>query len=188
MAFKNKNFLWLGIVLGVVALLIFGADYLEDTSYQGDDSIRFVASEYSDLEALLASEPFQNKVLYVDLWFSSCPPCIKEFKNPPLLKEHFKNRDDLVFLYISHRTLHPNALQLWKNAIRKYNLTGWHYMMDREFETRLWAELRSKDSSIAKGYPRYLIIDNSSGYRNYSAPQPSQVKEVKALLEPLLDR
>lgn len=184
---KNKKFLWFVLGIGALGFLIFGVNYIEDISYEGDDSIRFLEPEYSNFESLIGAKPFKNKILYIDLWFSSCPPCIKELKNPPRLKEHLKDQDEVVFLYLSHRTRHPNTLQLWKNAIQKYDLKGWHYMMSRDFENNLWAELSAEDASIAKGYPRYLIIDNTSGYRNYDAPRPSHVEEVLAIIEPLLD-
>ncbi len=172
--------------VGIFGILIFGIDYFRDISYQGDSDIRFLEGEYTNLEDLFNEEPFKNKVLYVDLWFSSCPPCIKEFKKLPGLKESLKDQKDIEYLYISHQTRHPNTQQLWKNAIQQYNLTGWHYMMDRAFEERMWSYLNKRDTSIRQGYPRYLIIDNTSDYRNYNAPKPSELAELKAILIPEL--
>ena len=59
-------------------------------------------------------------------------------------------------------------------------------MMDRDTENNFWEEMHARDSTVRKGYPRYLIIDNSSGYQNYSAPKPTDIESLKAALTPLL--
>jgi thiol-disulfide isomerase/thioredoxin len=182
---KYKRLFWIAMGIGMIGILPFGIDYLRDTSYEGDANIRFLQEDYAGLEEILGAEPFRDKVVYVDLWFSSCPPCIKEFKQLPKLKESLKGHKGIEYLYLSHKTRHPNTLQLWKNAIQKYNLTGWHYMMDGDFEDKLWASLNKRDATIQKGYPRYLIIDNTSDYRNYNAPKPSDFEAVIVLLRPL---
>ena len=174
------------ITLGALAVLVFGIKYYVDISYQGDTSIRFVDARYSSLEALLTSEDFSDKILYVDFWFSTCGFCRREFKELPRVKEYLADQKNVVFLYIAHRTRHPNTEQLWKNAIQEYDLTGWHYMMDRELESDFWSEIRTHDPTVRTGYPHYLIIDHTSGYRNYNAPKPSELEDLKQVLGPLI--
>lgn len=171
-----------GLVLSLAAL----AKYFYDTSYSGGAQTHFLEGEYNSLDEILGSEAFRDKILYVDLWFSTCGPCRKEFKSLPPVKEYLKDKDQVVSLYISHQTRHPNTRQLWKNAIQELELHGYHYMMDRDFEKRLWQQLRLKDTSIRGGFPHYLIIDNASGYRNYNAPKPSELEALKTVLTPLL--
>ena len=186
MASKNRKFLWFLLGLGALGALLFGIKYLDDTAYEGDDSIRFVEARYASLGELLAAEPFRDKLVYVDFWFSTCGFCRKEFKSLPAVREYLKDQEDLEYLYIAHRTRHPNADQLWKNAIRELDLTGWHYIMDRAIEKDFWAEIQARDSTVRPGYPHYLIIDNRTGYRNYNAPKPSELEVLKAEMGPLL--
>jgi thiol-disulfide isomerase/thioredoxin len=184
MSDKHKKLL--RIALGIVLLgsLAFALKYYKDTSFEGNEGIRFLEGEYASLDALLRAEPFRGKVVYVDLWFSTCPFCLKEIRELPPVKEYLKERN-VEFLYLSHRTRHPNTEQLWKNAIRELDLTGWHYMMDRDFEAKVWQELRAADSTVRGGFPHYLLLDNTSGYRNYNAPKPSRFEDLKKVFENL---
>ena len=176
----------LGVILGFAAIAIFTAKYFYDTSYEGDETVHFLEEDYPSLESVLQAEPFRDKVVYVDMWFSTCGNCRREFGYLPPVKEYLKDKEDVVFLYLSRQTLHPNTRQLWKNAIQEFDLTGWHFMMDRSVEKSFWKEINLKDSTVNLGYPHYLIIDNRSGYRNYNAPKPSQFDLLKATLDPLL--
>ena len=179
---------WFKYILGIgfLAILIFAVKYYYDTSYSGGANTHFLKGDYSSLEDILTEDAFRDKILYVDFWFSTCGFCRKEFRHLPEVKEYLGNKKQVVFLYISHQTRHPNTRQLWKNAIQELELYGYHYMMDRDFEKRMWQQLRKKDTSISGGFPHYLIIDNTSGYRNYNAPKPSELPELKATIDPLL--
>jgi thiol-disulfide isomerase/thioredoxin len=184
---KYRKLFWILMGTAALGVLLFGIKYLSDTSYEGNSSIRFIDERYNSLEDLLQAEPFRDKVLYVDFWFSTCGPCRREFKVLPRVKDYLKDQEKVEYLYISHRTRHPNADQLWKNAIREYNLTGWHYMMDRSIEKEFWKEMNAMDSTVRMGFPHYLIIDNTSGYRNYDAPKPSEFQSLKDEITPLLN-
>ncbi len=175
----------LGLVMGLVAVLIFTVKYFYDTSYEGDKTVRFLEEDYRSLESVLQAEPFRDKIVYVDMWFSTCGFCRREFGHLPPVKEYFRDQEEVVFLYLAHETRHPNSEQLWKNAIQEFDLTGYHYMMDRSAEKGFWKEIRAKDSTVRGGFPHYLIIDNTSDYRNYNAPKPSELDLLKATMEPL---
>lgn len=54
---------------------------------------------YSSSDEILKLEMFQNKVVYVDIWGTRCPPCLKEFEFLPELKNRFE-KESLVFLYL----------------------------------------------------------------------------------------
>jgi thiol-disulfide isomerase/thioredoxin len=172
--------------IGLLAILVFSIKYVYDTSYSGDASTHFLEGDYSSLDEILSEDAFRDKILYVDLWFSTCGFCRKEFRHLPEVKEYLGEKEQVAFLYISHQTRHPNTRQLWKNAIKELDLRGYHYMMDRAFEKQMWRQLREKDTTIRGGFPHYLIIDNTSGFRDYNAPKPSELPELKAAIEPLL--
>jgi thiol-disulfide isomerase/thioredoxin len=179
---------WFGIALGIgfLAFLILAVKYFYDTSYSGDANTYFLKGDYASLDDIFREGPFRDKILYVDLWFSTCGVCRKEFRHLPEVKQYLRDKKQVAFLYISHQTRHPNTRQLWKNAIQELELHGYHFMMDRDFEKRMWQQLRQKDSTIRGGFPHYLIIDNTSGYRNYNAPKPSEMPALKTVIDSLL--
>ena len=172
--------------IGFLAFLIVAVKYYNDTSYSGDANTHFLERDYSSLDEILNEDAFRDKILYVDLWFSTCGFCRKEFRHLPEVKEYLRDKKQVAFLYLSHQTRHPNTRQLWKNAIQELDLYGYHYMMDRDLEKKIWQELRKKDTTILGGFPHYLIIDNTSGYRNHNAPKPSELPGLKAAIAPLL--
>ena len=183
---RIKKWLKYALGIGLLAFLVFTVKYVYDTSYSGDESTVFLEGQYGSLDEILAEDAFRDKVLYVDLWFSTCGFCRKEFKHLPEVKEYLGDKKRVAFLYISHQTRHPNTRQLWKNAIQELDLQGYHYMMDRGFEKKMWQQLREKDSTIRGGFPHYLIIDNTTGFRDYNAPKPSELPALKAAITPLL--
>lgn len=184
MSENRKKLLRLAVGIALAGCLAFALNYYRDTSFEGNTDIRFLPGAYQDLDALLAAPELRDKILYVDLWFSTCPFCMKEIRELPPVKEFLQGRQ-VDFLYLSHQTRHPNTEQLWKNAIREFDLSGWHYMMDRDFEAKVWQALREADSTVRGGFPHFLIIDNTTGYRNYNAPKPSDFEGLKQAIEGL---
>ncbi|RYE29871.1 MAG: TlpA family protein disulfide reductase [Sphingobacteriales bacterium] len=94
----------------------------------------------------ISLQDFQGKVVYLDFWSSSCVPCIVDIEQVKKVKEHFKGRNDIVFLYIS---LDTNE-EKWKNAINKYAIKGTHGIA---FDTNPVIE----DYAVV-GIPSYFII------------------------------
>ena len=145
---------------------------------------------YKSIDDILMEKEFQNKVVYVDIWGTRCPPCIKEFAFIPELKKQFKN-DSIVFLYLcSPYTVkwdNENA-ELWKKLILKYNLNGINILMSSEcYEDGFFEKYKEHYTPRRQyGIPTYLLVDKTGKIVNFDAPRPSKKEilydEIRTLL------
>ena len=169
-----------------VGMAIFACNYFMDLGYQGTNEIKFVEAEFSSLDELLAQPQFEDKVVYIDLWFSNCKPCIKEMPHMAELKKKLAGQE-IEYLYIARETSNPDSRQRWINAIQKYDLKGWHAYMVSDMQDKIWEPiLENQPQKKSPAYPRYLIVDRSGKVVNYDASNPSYkevaLSEVKAIL------
>ncbi len=166
-----------GSVIILITIIGFTTKYYMDTSFQGNDSIYFMDEEYKSLTSILAEKRFKNKVVYIDLWYSSCAPCIKEFKKLPSIKRKLDS-NKVEFLYLARETSHPNSLQLWKNSIQKYDLKGSHIYMTDRLRENVWQLIESNNDDTFRAYPHYLLVDKSGKIISYNAKKPSDGKSL----------
>ncbi|PTX22236.1 hypothetical protein C8N40_10158 [Pontibacter mucosus] len=174
----------------IAVLFITGAaffiNYLIDLSYSGDQETLFIDKEHDSLNDIVQLPQFRNKVVYVDLWYSSCGPCIQEFQHLADLKVQLKGKE-VAYLYLARETSHPNSKQRWKNAIQKYNLQGWHIYMNKQLEEQVWSSiLENQKNSTTVAYPRYLLVGKSGEFVSFDANRPSSGKDIVAQIEALL--
>lgn len=104
----------------------------------------------------------KGKVIYVDYWGSSCPPCIRAMPDAAALRAEFEDKD-VVFLYLSY----DKHEQVWKDAIRSNNIEGENFMMVNSRVAPIVKEL-----SIYE-YPRYMIYDRHGKLVEQRASGPS---------------
>lgn len=120
---------------------------------------------------------YKGKVVYVDVWATWCGPCRAEFPNSKILKNEYKDEEDLVFMYVSIDSDKP----AWKRYLEKDpEFTGEHL-----FTAGAW------DSEICKAYnimsiPRYLLIDKEGKIADSNAPRPSSGEVIRKAINALL--
>lgn len=167
----RKTLTFSGIIF-LCAGTFFGLKYAWDTSYKGSEDIIILDQEgrFQSLEEVLAEEVFQDKVVYVDLWYSTCSPCISDFKASPPVKTELEKEEDLVFLYLGRKTSHPNSRQLWVNVIKEYNLKGYHVYMSEALEAEMGQFIADLGEYLA--YPRYLLVNRQGEVISWDAPAP----------------
>ena len=107
----------------------------------------------SDGEKMLRKliEPYQGKLIYVDIWGTWCTPCRQNLKDSWRVREALKDYD-IVYLYLCNRS----SEESWKNVIKEYNVTGEnvvHYNLPEDQQAAI------EHYVGVNGYPTYKLID-----------------------------
>ena len=107
----------------------------------------------SDGEKILRKliEPYQGKLIYVDIWGTWCTPCRKNLKESWRVREALKDYD-IVYLFLANKS----SDEAWKSVISEYNLTGpncVHYNLPADQQSAIEHYIG------VNGYPTYKLID-----------------------------
>lgn len=172
----------------LASLLAVAAYYLFVLNSKGTSQIHYIEprESYASFKALLRDPALKGKTVYVDVWRTTCGPCLEEFKVAPQLKQHFQSYGDkIAFLYIGTDISVPGEEFRWKRMVEKKNLTGYHYFITREFFQEMWTEV-VKDSTLPPQFPQYFIVNPQGEVVDYNAPRPTD-KQVFAALGKVLN-
>lgn len=118
------------------------------------------------------SEELKGKIVVVNLWFTSCKPCIMEMPELNVLYKKFKDNPNVVFLSITY-----NSSKEIKKFLKKH-----------EFNYPVVASAQETCSSFnVKGYPTNIIIDQTGKFSFFATggfPGINQVlgSEIEKLL------
>jgi thiol-disulfide isomerase/thioredoxin len=152
-------------------------------SFTGDEKIKLLNCSSADTTLQnIYNANFKGKVVYVDFWGTTCGPCLDQFRNfTKPLKERYKSRKDIAYLYIcgGHEAV-------WRQQLTKYDIEGSHIFLDSKEYTSLYKKSikGSKDTLVAM--PRYLIIDKTGKIAETSAAQPSDKNAISRQLDKYL--
>lgn len=116
---------------GLIIVMAGGIYVLAKTSYNGNNTIVLLNSGagYTSFEDVIKRPEFSNKVVYVDVWGTTCPPCFEELKNhTPQLTQRYENAKDIAFLYICIDE-HPLPAFRWKDRIQLLTPKGYHVLV-----------------------------------------------------------
>lgn len=122
----------------------------------------------------LSLEELKGQVVYVDFWASWCRPCLGEMPAAKKMKDHFKGRSDVAFVYIS---IDDNE-DAWRQMIEKQGIEGIH----------LYSQGWDSDAPRAyavRGIPRYLLIDHEGKLIDANMSRPSDPATIKRIEEAL---
>lgn len=136
-----------------------------------------VFTNYKDYNGGVKSlSDFKGKYVYIDVWSTTCLPCIHAMPAYNKLAKEYKGKN-IVFAGISldHNTKQYTA---WKKMIAKKKLEGVQLLADDGFNS----EFIKQYNIIA--IPRYLLIDPQGNIVSSSAPGPGD-PELKKLLNKL---
>lgn len=114
----------------------------------------------------------KGKVIYVNYWSATCPPCIRVMPDAANLRKQFKGKD-VVFVYLSC----DKEENLWKNAIRKNNIQGANFMMVNSRVAPIIDQLKIYE------YPRYMIYNKRGKLVEDRASGPSYPEASRQLLK-----
>ncbi len=167
------------LVIGVVGFVYFFVGPTKNgLSGDSDSSYDFIEGKFMSVEELVALPQFKDKKVYLDLWFSSCGPCIQEFRDYlPQLKEKLHD-SGIEYLYLARETSHPNSKTMWLRAIKKYKLEGWHYYIPKSDESSIWKSIMENAKLDNQGYYPYNLIAVNGRITNYKASLPSELENI----------
>jgi peroxiredoxin len=140
---------------------------------KGAQAYNFTLNDTKDRSVSLSD--FRGKVVVMDVWAMWCAPCLTEKPFFQKVEESFKDRDDVVFLGISHDGLAKK--EVWKQFVAK---KGWENI----------ELLANYNESIGKyykieGIPRFMIFDKEGKIVTVDAPRPSDPDFKKIIDETL---
>lgn len=139
------------------------------------ETIELLRSRFtSDLIDTIKSK-YQNKVLYIDFWSTTCGPCILEFPYTKEVQEHFKS-EDVVFIFFASNCNKND----WKKTIEKYNIAGENYYLDKNQSTFMFSQLN------ITGIPHHVLINKKGTIVFKSAPSPFDKNHLIEEIENLL--
>lgn len=126
--------------------------------------------EYSNID-------FQNKVVFITSWFTTCPPCIAEM---PMLNELNEKYKDKGFLFLSFT---PNNAEQITKFIKERPLT---YDVITDAEGLIQFEMQWN-----YGYPTNIIINKKGEiveFKNGSAMDKEGLEKAKAEFIAIIER
>ena len=108
-------------------------------------------------------EDFKGKYLFIDVWSTTCAPCIREFPVMEKLKQEFKGENiTIIAACISDEPA-------WKTALTKHGLSKGQYRIGNGWNS----EFRN-DYLKSSGVPVYILIDPHGLIIDARAPKPSE--------------
>ena len=119
---------------------------------------------------------FKGKVVVLDIWAMWCAPCLAEKPFFQKVEEHFKDREDIVFIGISHDGL--SRKDMWKKFVEKKGYKNIELLAN-------YNESIGKYYKI-EGIPRLMIFDKEGKIVTVDAPRPSD-PEFQSLIEQTLE-
>ncbi len=150
-------------------------------------------SAFTSLSDVLSLPQFRNKVVYVDVWGTTCTPCMEELKNfTPKLTARYRNSKDMAFLYLC-LDRHPIPELRWKEKLRLLQPEGYHVLIRGGAGERKLALEITGEASEGKFFPYlpYYFIVNREGRivgRQSADPENSELRPSDgALLYQRLD-
>lgn len=97
---------------------------------------------------------FHGKILFINGWFSRCPPCVKEM--PEFLELAHKHPDDMVFIALSVDKSKADMLRYIESLPEKtHALTK----LDNVFFVHDEGKVISQNLLKIRGFPETVIID-----------------------------
>jgi len=160
----------------LLSLLLSVSIYAQKQVMQDSLIAHFDLFNYQPFEALQLEDTAGNifntatlagKTVYVDFWFTTCPPCIKEIPFFKSLQQRFSPDTNVVFLSICIENFQRKIA--WKESVKSYDLPGTHlfYALNRPQQINLLRRYKIT-------FPTYLLLNKDLLVVGYDAPRPSQ--------------
>jgi len=141
--------------------------------------------EYTSLQEILDRKEFSGKTVFVDMWGTTCKPCIVEFGYADELKERYENKPvEFLYLCIIDRIDHKVR---WKEIIKQKQLRGTHVAIDEMLYESIW--LNDLGDEVADKFliPHYFIVKDGK-IVIYQAARPSSKEKLYDQIDSVLNQ
>ena len=117
-----------------------------------DFGAQLFSSDFTDVEVFLSDikKRHEGKTIILDLWGTSCPPCLKDFSNSHEIKKELIAQDVVIVYLCAGRSSKPDK---WHQIVQEMQLVGDHIYLDRASTTLFM------DKYGFRNYPNYVVID-----------------------------
>lgn len=106
---------------------------------------------------------FKGRYLLIDVWSTTCAPCIREIPYIEKLKQEFKGKNiEIIAACLSDETE-------WKSTLAKHSLKKGQYRIENG-----WNSEFRYDFLKSSGVPVYILIDPQGFLIDARAPKPSE--------------
>jgi thiol-disulfide isomerase/thioredoxin len=116
---------------------------------------------------LFNTSSLSGKTVYVDFWFTTCPPCVREIPYFRQIREYFAADTNIAFLSICIENIERK--DAWKQMIKEQRMTGIQLF---------YARNRPQKINLLRQYqitfPTYLLLNTAMKVIGYDAPRPSE--------------
>lgn len=126
-----------------------------------------------DGKTVRLSDIVKGKFTYIDIWSTSCGPCLKEMPYVAKLVEKYKENDKVQFISISM----DEKADVWKKKLEKDKPQWAQYLL---FPEDIWKF--NEDWGIVT-IPRFIMIDKDGNIFSRDASKPSDEKTVSIIEE-----
>ena len=177
----KRAILFASVVIGILVIGGFGYYfYRMDLGDQVGVNLIDPNQELTSLEEVLSQKELQGKPVYVDLWFSTCGPCISSFQKMGPGKKYLEE-NGYAILYLAREISLPDSKARWMESIKKYDLKGNHVYMSKELEQDIASYIKDKLSQNL-AYPHFLLVDSTGTVINWNAPRVEDLDGLKKLI------
>lgn len=113
---------------------------------------------------LISLTKIKSDYILLDFWFSRCGPCIKSF---PELQDLYAKTGRSKFEIIGISIDQPEDKELWKNTIKKYNLS-WLNINDKKATLVNKLAIVNYPTKILLGKDkRIILVDTDNSYKSF---------------------
>lgn len=127
-----------------------------------------VLMDTNDKETTLGAvlDGHKGRVVYLDLWSLTCPPCIKSMPFAETLRNKLENEPiDFIFL-----TVDVHTPDLWERVFKTTRTDIGHYLLKNRFESQMLKYMG------VNFIPVYMIFDKEGQIADVNALSPMSLQ------------